>query len=128
MRGRSHVISSFRHCLKGARRVSVMCLTSATICPLLLGAAAIGPVGTAPSVGGVFSNELQQTPWANGVDHKLPRHLVQAGDDPGDGYGSYPPNCRNKYSFDQCAIYQKGCSLQNRNACAPICAGLCDDP
>lgn len=53
--------------------------------------------------------------------------LAQGGYDPGDGYGPYPPGCRNKGSFDECAVNEKGCSLRDRVSCAPICSGLCDD-
>lgn len=39
----------------------------------------------------------------------------------------YPPGCRNRRSFDACALGGKGCSLGTRRDCAQICRGLCDD-
>jgi hypothetical protein len=40
---------------------------------------------------------------------------------------TYPPGCRNKRSFDACAIDGKGCSLGSRAGCLNICRSLCDD-
>lgn len=42
--------------------------------------------------------------------------------------GPYPPGCRNKVSFDACALNGRGCSAGNRVRCAPTCSGLCNDP
>ncbi|TCN32479.1 hypothetical protein EV184_104145 [Sinorhizobium americanum] len=40
----------------------------------------------------------------------------------------YPPGCKNKYSYDMCAIHGKGCSFGDRVRCRAICYGLCEDP
>jgi hypothetical protein len=101
---------------------------------LLLAAALVLPLYTVPSTA-VSSqpgpNIENASHWSEAEVSKSNKatqlHLVQS-DDPGDGYGPYPRGCRNKRSFDACAVQGKGCSLQSRTACAPICSGLCDDP
>lgn len=47
---------------------------------------------------------------------------------PTDGGGPYPDSCRNKVSFDACAMHGRGCYARNRVRCAPICSNLCNDP
>jgi transcription elongation factor Elf1 len=39
----------------------------------------------------------------------------------------YPPGCRNKYSYDVCALQGAGCSSGSRLACQNICRNTCND-
>ncbi len=77
--------------------------------PILL-CLSIATAAASPYVASTSTSPPPMTPY---------RHLADS--DP------YPPGCRNKESFDACALRGAGCSLGTRRACRVICEGLCND-